>query len=180
VTALVRGREVWVLDVFRQRLKFPELKRHATRLAREWKASDLLIEDQASGTQLIDVFRSEQPVGVPAPIARVPEGDKVSRLMGVSGQVEAGQLLLPEEAHWLPDFKAELLGFPNTRYDDQCDALSQLMSWIQRREALAGQTLAGPVGFTLREDGSTEVSGDHEGLFGGPAETFNLDDDPWL
>ena len=33
---------------------------------------------------------------------------------------EAGQVLLPERAPWLPDLEAELFVFPGSRYDDQC------------------------------------------------------------
>lgn len=47
--------------------------------------------------------------------------------------IEAGDLLLPVEAPWLVNFKMELLGFPSTRHDDQVDALSQLMNWIDQR-----------------------------------------------
>lgn len=39
--------------------------------------------------------------GVPCPLARNPEQDKFSRVAGVSAMIEAGQLLLPPEAHWL-------------------------------------------------------------------------------
>ncbi|WP_406701430.1 phage terminase large subunit [Sphingomonas caeni] len=82
----------------------------------------------ASGFQLIQTFRAEQPQGVPLPIPRKPEGDKQSRMPGVSAQIEAGHLMLPTDAAWLAEFKAENLGFPNARHDDQADALTQLMS----------------------------------------------------
>lgn len=166
VTALVHRRQVHVLHVLRERLQFPELKRRAIELAREWHPRDILVEDQASGAQLLQVLRSEAPRGVPAPITIRPEGDKLSRMVGVSGQIEAGQLLLPTEAPWLADFKAELLGFPNTRFDDQCDALSQLMSWVQRREMQANhQPLAGPTIFYVHDDGSETIEGDVDGIF---------------
>ena len=45
--------------------------------------------------------------------------------------IEAGQLILPREAHWLADFEHELLAFPNARHDDQVDALSQLLDWAR-------------------------------------------------
>lgn len=182
VTALIKGREVYILEVFRQRLKFPDLKRHAIRLAREWRANDLLIEDQASGMQLIQALISEKPAGVPHPIARRPENDKKSRVVGMTGQIEAGQLLLPEEAHWLPDFKAELLGFPNTRFDDQCDAVSQLMDWVQRRNAYIDTTpLAGPIGISIDDEGMTHYSGDIEDLgWGTDRDLGDLIDDPWI
>ena len=52
----------------------------------------------------------------------------LARLQGF----EAGQLILPEEAHWLASFKSELLAFPSGRFDDQADALSQLINWHTR------------------------------------------------
>jgi len=132
VTAHVLRSEIRILDIFRRKLAFPELKRHAIRLCRDYRARTILIEDQASGTQLIQILRSEQPHGVPFPIARKPEGDKYSRLAGACAQIEAGQLLLPEEADWKHELIKELLAFPNGRHDDQADALSQLMNWVLR------------------------------------------------
>ena len=85
-----------------------------------------------SGTQLIQTLRSERPSGVPWPIRIKPEASKATRLSGVSSMIEAGQLLLPEEAPWLADFKAELLAFPSSKHDDQVDALSQLLAWVRR------------------------------------------------
>lgn len=131
--------------MFRRRLIFPDLKQHAIRLAREHKAQALLIEDTASGQQLIQTLRVERQMGVPRPTARKPESDKDSRVAGVSAQIEAGQLLLPEEAAWLGEFKAELLGFPNARYDDQVDALAQLMLWVRANQLRPKRALAAPI-----------------------------------
>ena len=140
-TAHVRGREVRILHVFRAKLDFPELKHMAIHLAREYRAGVLLIEDQASGTQLLSTLRSEQPRGVPSPIGRRPEGNKVSRMEGVSAQVEAGDLMLPEDASWLAEFKSELCAFPHGKNDDQADSLSQLMIWVRDRESIDLQPL---------------------------------------
>lgn len=134
VTAHVHRGEIRILHVFRERLDFVRLKSAVIRLAREWNPDVLLVEDAASGTQLINTLRNECPEGVPRPIGRKPEGDKVTRFASICAQIEAGQLLLPEEAPWLADFKAEILGFPNARYDDQADALAQLMIWAARQQ----------------------------------------------
>ena len=39
--------------------------------------------------------------------------------------IEAGSVLLPKQASWLDEFRCEVLAFPNSRYNDQVDALSQ-------------------------------------------------------
>ena len=133
VTALVRKREIYVLDVYRAKLQFPELKRKVEQLARAWEADVLLIEDAASGQQLIQILRRENARDVPRPIACKPEGDKVTRFSAQSHVIEAGSLTLPETAAWRDDFVRELLGFPNLKHDDQVDALTQLLAWISSR-----------------------------------------------
>ena len=133
ITARVKGREIRLLHVWRGKLEFPDLKRKAIELAIDWRARTLLIEDKASGQQLIQALRAEDRRGVPWPIARAPELDKYSRADGITSMVEAGQLLLPADAAWLAEFRSELLAFPNGRNDDQVDALSQLLAWARRK-----------------------------------------------
>lgn len=106
--------------------------RKAIELARLHEVRSLLIEDKASGQQLIQALRAGDDRGVPRPISRKPEADKYTRAAGVSSMVEAGQVFIPEDAHWLAEFKSELLGFPNARYDDQVDALVQMLDWSRR------------------------------------------------
>ena len=146
ITALVHKNEVYVLDVLRERLIFPDLVKQVIRLAnRHDHPKAVLIEDTASGTQLIQYLRREQPQGVPLPIAQRPDGDKVTRMSRASSRIEAGELLLPREAPWLADFERELLGFPNARHDDQVDALSQLLNWSQRNPCLNNVAIARPI-----------------------------------
>lgn len=133
VTALVRGQDVYVLDVFRQRLDFYGLERAAIGLAREYQPDALLIEDAASGMQLIQTLKHREPSGVPRPIGRKAEADKITRFGVASAMIEAGQLHLPHDALWLGEFKSEILSFPNGRFDDQADALAQLMIWVRDR-----------------------------------------------
>ncbi|MEM6500144.1 MAG: terminase, partial [Pseudomonadota bacterium] len=87
VTALIRKREIYILDVDRAKLQFPDLKRRVVELANRWNAHTLLIEDAASGQQLIQVLRAEKPPGVPRPIARKPEGDKITRFSAQSHRI---------------------------------------------------------------------------------------------
>ena len=144
VVALVVGKRVYVLDVFRARLQFNPLKAKVIELARLHQASVLLIEDASSGTALIQSLADDEPIGVPVPIRRRPEGDKIARVMQASAMIMAGRLFLPERAHWLGDFTGELLGFPSSRHDDQVDALSQLLIWVQERDRWRVPVNAGP------------------------------------
>jgi predicted phage terminase large subunit-like protein len=133
ITALVRGQDVYVLDVFRQRLDFYGLEQAAIKLAREYRPEALLVEDAASGTQLIQTLKRGEPSGVPRPIGRKAETDKITRFGVASAMIEAGQLHLPHDALWLGEFKSEILSFPNGKFDDQADALAQLLIWVRDR-----------------------------------------------
>ena len=96
------------------------------------RANDVVIEDKGSGTSLIQDLRREAAV---RPIAVTPEGDKITRMSAQSAKVEAGQVHLPRRAHWLGDFKTELMAFPHARHDDQVDSLSQFLCWIEQRRS---------------------------------------------
>jgi len=92
-------------------------------LAQKWKAKRILVEDAGAGTSLVQELRSK----ISGIIAVKPEGDKATRMSVASAQIEAGQVLLPERAPWLPDLEAELFSFPGSRHDDQCDSISQAL-----------------------------------------------------
>ena len=46
----------------------------------------------------------------------------------VSAKFELGVVFFPERASWLADFEAELFAFPGSKYDDQCDSVSQALT----------------------------------------------------
>ena len=113
----------------RERLEFPALKKRVIEMARRHAAHSVLIEDKGSGTQLIQDLRYEK-TGV-RPIAIMPDADKVTRMSNQSAHIEAGQVFLPESAPWLDEFKAEIMAFPNGKFDDQVDSLSQFLGWAE-------------------------------------------------
>ncbi|MGN6357711.1 MAG: phage terminase large subunit [Novosphingobium sp.] len=162
VTAVMRGRDIYIIDVFRKRMQMPELRATASSLAAEYRPTALLIEDQASGTQLLQLLRMESNGPASSPIGRHPDSDKVSRALGMSAMIESGRLFLPKDAAWLAEFEAELIGFPNSRFDDQVDALSQLMGWIRQNDAIDPPMLAGPILFWTDDFGVSHSSEDED------------------
>lgn len=118
-----------VLQVVVKRLEYPALKRLVVSQADDWQPDAILIEDKASGQQLLQDLRSETRLPL---IGITPITDKITRASAVSPLIEAGKLSLPQQAAWLPDFEAELLAFPNGPHDDQVDALSQYLNWTKK------------------------------------------------
>jgi predicted phage terminase large subunit-like protein len=92
------------------------------------RASIVLIEDKASGTQLIQELISEGFYGVKR---YKPELDKVMRMHAQTAIIENGFVYLPKEAPWLPAYLHELATFPMGRHDDQVDSTSQFLDWFK-------------------------------------------------
>jgi len=130
-TWLVNRSDVYLVDIARGRFDYPTLKREVLRQRLLHKPHAILIEDTGAGTALAqELHRECVPV-----IAIRPERDKITRMSVRSAAIEAGQLYLPTAAPWLADFETELLSFPNGRFDDQVDTVSQLLTWLHYRQA---------------------------------------------
>jgi predicted phage terminase large subunit-like protein len=118
---------MYLLDVFRRKLDFPDLKRSVRELADLHHAKVVLVEDKASGTSLIQELRADNFSRVQA--APTLEGDKVMRLHAQTAKIEGGFVLFPKEASWLDTYLRELVTFPNSKNDDQVDSTVFALAW---------------------------------------------------
>jgi len=125
--------DYYLVDVFRARLQYPDLRRKVASLASKHAAGTILIENAGPGMALLQDLWRDPPRGTPRPIGRNPEGSKVDRMVAQSAKMEAGHVHLPTEADWLDMFLHELLAFPNGRHDDQVDSVSQFLKWSSLR-----------------------------------------------
>ena len=91
----VKEGKMYLLNVYRRRMEFPELKRMVKELAALWKATNVLIEDKSSGTQLIQQLRADGFSKVEA--APADKDDKVMRLRAQTAKIEGGFVLFPEQ-----------------------------------------------------------------------------------
>ena len=123
---------LYLLHVYRARLEYPELKRAVVRQAEIYNPHSVVIEDKASGTQLLQDLKHE---GFTRATAHESTGDKVMRMFAVTSTIENGFVHLPENAEWLGLYLYELTVFPNGKYDDQVDSTSQALGWIRDRYA---------------------------------------------
>lgn len=125
---------IYLLSVHRERMLFPDLVRAALRLARKWRPDVVLIEDRASGTQLLQELR-ERGIGYCQAIK--PHANKEIRMTNQTALIESGRVWIPKDADWVQTYLRELLVFPNGKFDDQVDSTSQalayLTAWIESR-----------------------------------------------
>jgi len=130
----VMDRYFYLLDVFRQRLNYPELKRMVIEMAGRHNADTIVIEDKASGTQLIQDLQIDL-YGV-TPYEPPAGNDKIMRLHAQTAMFENGFVFLPSTAPWLADYVAELTSFPGSKYDDQVDSTTQALAYLRSSQDL--------------------------------------------
>jgi len=124
-TWLVNGRDYYLLDVFRKKMTYPELRDMASALIERYRPRYVLIEDAMTGSALADEVRCK----FPSAVERIkPEGDKQVRLFVQSAKFEQGRVWFPKDAPWLRTFLEELLSFPESRHSDQVDSVSQALA----------------------------------------------------
>ena len=135
----VKERKMYLLNVFRRRMEFPELKRMVKELAALWKTAIVLIEDKSSGTQLIQELRADGFSQVQA--APVNNDDKGMRLLAQTAKIEGHFVLFPEKAPWLDAYLLELTTFPNAKFDDQVNSTVHALAWLTQEAMKPGMAI---------------------------------------
>jgi predicted phage terminase large subunit-like protein len=125
-TWMLVGNCYYLIDLTRGRYEYPRLKEIAIALAQKHKPNYVLIEDASTGTALAQELKSAHFGGT---VRLVPiERDKIGRVYVNQAKFEAGLVLFPKGAPFMPELEAELLAFPQGKTDDQVDSISQALS----------------------------------------------------
>jgi predicted phage terminase large subunit-like protein len=125
----VKGKRCFLLHVHRDRLSYPDLRTFVLDHAELHDATTVYIEEQASGIQLLQEFKS---LGYGRFRAVKPLKDKATRMVGQTGLIEGGFVYIPAEAPWLADYLHEMAMFPNSKFLDQVDSTSQALDNIHK------------------------------------------------
>jgi len=92
-------------------------------------ANTVLIEDKASGTQLIQELIADGCHGV---TRYQPTTDKIMRMHAQTAMIENEFAQIPQSAPWLAEYLHEMTVFPNGKHDDQVDSTAQFLEWFQK------------------------------------------------
>lgn len=117
---------LYLINVCRVRLEFPDLRRRVIEQYQAHRPSRVLIEDANTGSALLQVLEQERAFNV---IGIKPTLAKQVRASQQTATFEAGRVILPSNSDWLAEFESELLAFPNGRHDDQIDSAVQFLAW---------------------------------------------------
>lgn len=142
----IHGANRFLLGQVRARLGFTESLKAVEAVDAWTRCSAKLVEDKANGPAVINALRNKIPGLIPVP----PEGGKTARAAAVEPTVEAKNVYLPEtefipappgyEQTRVDEFIGEHAAFPNGAHDDQVDAMSQALTWLEKAPGPPGST----------------------------------------
>lgn len=113
-----------LLNAFKDRLEFPELKQRAYENWQEWEPDALIVEAKAAGSPLIYELRA---MGIPVQEFSPSRGnDKIARLNAVSDLFASGRVWVPNR-HWAEELVEEVASFPSGEHDDLVDSMTQAL-----------------------------------------------------
>jgi predicted phage terminase large subunit-like protein len=119
------GANIILLDSFKDRMEFPELKKVALEHYNAWhldsRPVSMIVEKKASGAPLIYELRA---MGIPVGEFTPSKGnDKISRVNAVSDIFASGMVWAPQ-TRWAEELMDEVAAFPNGEHDDLVDSMT--------------------------------------------------------
>jgi predicted phage terminase large subunit-like protein len=118
-----------ILDSFKARMEFPELKQKAFDMYKEWEPDTLIVEKKAAGAPLIYELRQ---TGILLEEYTPGKGsDKIARVNAISDLFASGVVWCPE-TRWADELMEDLAAFPNGEHDDLVDSTSQALLRFRR------------------------------------------------
>ena len=121
VTLGVSKTRFYILDLFKEKIEYPELERSVQTQYDKWRPSKVAIEGGGSSSGKTVIQSLQRKTRIPL-FEVIHATDKVLRANVVSPTHEAGLVSLPEGAPWAHDFIESCATFPNTANDDDVDA----------------------------------------------------------
>jgi predicted phage terminase large subunit-like protein len=113
-----------LLDAFKRRMEFPELKEVAYNHYMEYEPDAFIVEAKASGAPLIFELRH---MGIPVQEFTPTRGnDKIARINAVSDLFASGKVWAPR-TRWAEEVIEEMAAFPNSDHDDLVDSSTQAL-----------------------------------------------------
>jgi len=118
------NKNIILLDAFKKRMEFPELKQTAYEFYKEWQPDSFVIEAKAAGSPLI--FELRQMGIVVTEYTPSRGNDKFVRLNSVTDLFKSGKVWCPD-TRWASEVVEEMAAFPNAEHDDLVDSSVQAL-----------------------------------------------------
>jgi len=124
------GQNILLLDAFKDRYEFPELRRVAYQQYLDWNPDMVIIEAKASGLPLTHELRQ---MDIPVINFTPSRGnDKHVRVNSVAPLFESGKVWAPMHEHFAQEVVEECAAFPYGEHDDYVDSTTQAIMRIRQ------------------------------------------------
>jgi len=119
-----REANIILLDALQERLEFPDLKKRAYEMYKEYEPDACIVEAKAAGSPLIFELRR---IGIPVSEYTPGRGkDKIARVNAVSDLFHSGLVWAPKK-RWAEEVIEEFAAFPTGDHDDLVDSSTQAL-----------------------------------------------------
>jgi len=122
---------LYIADGFRGRIEFPEQRRYIRERIEHERDTRHCIESALHGQAFVQELQREVKFAGRSISAIRPDGDKTTRALPWAARAEAGKLVLVR-GPWISDLIEEVCRFPNSKHDDQVDAISLAVQMIAK------------------------------------------------
>ena len=124
------GQNIILLDAFKDRYEFPELRRVAYQQYLDWNPDMVIVEAKASGLPLTHELRQ---MDIPVINFTPSRGnDKHVRVNSVAPLFESGKIWAPMHEHFAQEVVEECAAFPYGEHDDYVDSMTQAIMRIRQ------------------------------------------------
>lgn len=130
---------VYLLDVIRVKLELPAVRALIKAKNKENQPAIIIIDERGIGLGIYQDLISDKipnavrstdkasPIEWPSDHEGRPSASKVDRFGQSIIAIDDGRVWLPKKAPWLDEFIGEVAAFPNSKYNDQVDSMTQVL-----------------------------------------------------
>lgn len=129
----IKDNKYYLINLTRDKFEYPALKQEAIKLARKWLPNNILIEDKASGSSLIQDLKNSTDFKItPIKVSL----DKITRFSQILEYFLERRVYIPTKKFHKDLIVNELLSFPAGKNDDIVDSISQFLNYIRSSKKL--------------------------------------------
>jgi len=125
-----RQANVILLNAWRERMEFPELKKAILADYNKWEPDTFIVEKKSNGAALYQELRR---MGLSVVEFTPGKGqDKISRVNAISDMISSGVVWAPTDRRWAEELIEECAEFPLGEHDDLVDSTTQALIRVRQ------------------------------------------------
>lgn len=126
--------DLYIADGFRERIEFPDQRRYLIERIEQEKDTSHGIESALHGKALVQEVLRQRRFARRSIRSIKADKDKLTRALSWTDRAREGKVVLVR-GNWINDFLDEVCHFPDSRHDDQVDAVSLAVTMIAETSA---------------------------------------------